>query len=205
MGKYMKKSRVSDVPPQHAMVSGVRTRAKTLALQKQFQVELDASSLCYLELRNRRLHKLYPPYALPSRPPVHRQQLRRFRERSEGNVASLVENEGGSETEECVDAPGKASLRENDLECAEVMVRTAMESTPCGLIRNPVTTRTPGSTTRRGPGSSSQLLRDYPTMQEMEEFFALAEEQQHKLFLEKYNFDIVKDSPTPGRFEWVRV
>ncbi|KAK4751067.1 hypothetical protein SAY87_004549 [Trapa incisa] len=210
MGKYMKKSRISEVSPQQVIASGVRTRAKTLALQKQGHVELDASSLSYLELRSRRLHKLSPSSSLPSRPLAHRQQSRRFSDRSEGDEASIVENEGDRETEDCVDGFIEASLGENDPELEEMMDRTTRESTPCSLIRNPITIRAPGSTTRRGPHMvsqrvQSQLLGDFPTMQEMEEFFTLAEEQQQKLFLDKYNFDIVKDSPIPGRFEWVQV
>lgn len=36
----------------------------------------------------------------------------------------------------------------------------------------------------------------------MDEFFAGAEEEQQKIFIEKYNFDPVTDKPLPGRFEW---
>lgn len=123
MGKYVKKSRVSEVSPQQALASGVRTRAKTLALQKQLQVEPDASSLCYLQLRSRRLHKLSPPSSFPSGPPAHRQQPRRFRGRPEGDRAPLVENRGASEAEDCVDVHVEASLGENDVECEEMMNR----------------------------------------------------------------------------------
>ncbi|VVB04348.1 unnamed protein product [Arabis nemorensis] len=40
---------------------------------------------------------------------------------------------------------------------------------------------------------------------EIEDFFAYAEQQQQRNFIEKYNFDTVSDNPLPGRYEWVKV
>lgn len=70
--------------------------------------------------------------------------------------------------------------------------RTTRESTPCSLIRDPDTIRTPGSTTRptnsaeanRRIQNSSQ--RHIPTAHDMNELFAGAEEEQQKKFIEKY-------------------
>ncbi|KAE8704801.1 Cyclin-dependent kinase inhibitor family protein, putative isoform 2 [Hibiscus syriacus] len=44
-----------------------------------------------------------------------------------------------------------------------------------------------------------------PTEAELEEFFAPAEKKLQKQFAEKYNYDIVKDEPLEGRYEWVRL
>uniref|UniRef100_A0A2N9H7J1 Cyclin-dependent kinase inhibitor n=1 Tax=Fagus sylvatica TaxID=28930 RepID=A0A2N9H7J1_FAGSY len=44
-----------------------------------------------------------------------------------------------------------------------------------------------------------------PTESELEEFFAAAEKDVQKRFAEKYNYDIVKDIPLEGRYEWVRL
>ncbi|KAK1383295.1 Cyclin-dependent kinase inhibitor [Heracleum sosnowskyi] len=38
---------------------------------------------------------------------------------------------------------------------------------------------------------------------ELEEFFAAAEEKLRKQFTDKYNYDISKDEPLSGRYEWV--
>jgi len=62
MGKYMKKSKIAgdvaavimEAPPPHSHL-GVRTRAKTLALQNT-----SPDSSAYLQLRSRRLLKLPP-------------------------------------------------------------------------------------------------------------------------------------------------
>nr|XP_043624608.1 cyclin-dependent kinase inhibitor 7-like isoform X2 [Erigeron canadensis] len=40
---------------------------------------------------------------------------------------------------------------------------------------------------------------------EIDEFFALAERKEQKRFADKYNYDIVKDVPTEGRYQWVRL
>ncbi|XP_062102049.1 cyclin-dependent kinase inhibitor 7-like [Humulus lupulus] len=44
-----------------------------------------------------------------------------------------------------------------------------------------------------------------PTELELEEFFTVAEKDIQKRFQDKYNYDIVKDSPLEGRYEWVRL
>ncbi|KAK8710338.1 hypothetical protein V6N13_145668 [Hibiscus sabdariffa] len=44
-----------------------------------------------------------------------------------------------------------------------------------------------------------------PTEADLEEFFAAAEKKVKKQFTEKYNYDIVKDEPLEGRYQWVRL
>ncbi|PWA85810.1 cyclin-dependent kinase inhibitor 7 [Artemisia annua] len=44
-----------------------------------------------------------------------------------------------------------------------------------------------------------------PSAKELDEFFKEAEKHQQKRFIEKYNFDIVKDVPIEGRYEWVKL
>ncbi|KAL9315477.1 hypothetical protein ACSQ67_016478 [Phaseolus vulgaris] len=81
------------------------------------------------------------------------------------------------------------------------------ESTPCSLIRDPNAIHTPGSTTRQRTLQikHEHIQRNIPPAHELEEFFSYAEKQQQKMFMEKYNFDIVNDVPLPGQYEWVPV
>ncbi|KAB1207103.1 Cyclin-dependent kinase inhibitor 7 [Morella rubra] len=44
-----------------------------------------------------------------------------------------------------------------------------------------------------------------PPEEEIEEFFATAEKYEQKRFAEKYNYDIVKDMPLEGRYQWIRL
>ncbi|CAA2975818.1 cyclin-dependent kinase inhibitor 7-like isoform X2 [Olea europaea var. sylvestris] len=44
-----------------------------------------------------------------------------------------------------------------------------------------------------------------PSEAELEEFFAAAEKDLQKKFIDKYNYDIVKDEPLEGRYEWVQL
>ncbi|CAJ1939427.1 unnamed protein product [Sphenostylis stenocarpa] len=44
-----------------------------------------------------------------------------------------------------------------------------------------------------------------PPEAEIEEFFVMAEKYEQKRFVEKYNFDIVRDMPLEGRYQWVRL
>ncbi|GMH24601.1 hypothetical protein Nepgr_026444 [Nepenthes gracilis] len=59
--------------------------------------------------------------------------------------------------------------------------------------------------------SAEANYRHRPTVQkipsefEIEEFFAAAEKDIQKSFIEKYNFDLVRDIPLKGRYEWIPV
>ncbi|CAN0915728.1 Cyclin-dependent kinase inhibitor 4 [Linum grandiflorum] len=120
-------------------------------------------------------------------------------------------NDQGKDSNQNGDLALEASFGENCLE-TEGKDRSTRESTPCSLIRDPETTRTPGSTTR--PTSSTNAstrmqnssTRRIPTAREMDEFFAGAEEEQVKQFIDKYNFDPVNEKPLPpGRYEWEKI
>ncbi|GAB2298529.1 hypothetical protein Dimus_032593 [Dionaea muscipula] len=247
MGNYTKKGKItSDVA---TMEVGVRTRAKTLALQPN-------PELSYLQLRSRRLEKAQFQTPLTKQKPERQTQLRqsgsdcnsnpqrtmvsrvRVGSVNSGSVGSVSfsccskknqevrfvdstsvvdatagENEAAEE-EELVDFGGiciEASFGENnfELDCAE---RSARESTPCSFIRDLDTVGTPGSAVRPSCHATAASRRSRNTMQriiptafEMEEFFVNAELEQQKLFVERYNFDVVNDSPLPGHYEWVRV
>lgn len=76
------------------------------------------------------------------------------------------------------------------------MYRSTRETTPCSLIRCSDTMGTPGSTTRPTHSSTTNqrirnsMQRSIPTTNEMEEFFASAEQQQQRVFIEKYAHNI---------------
>ncbi|KAK4492428.1 hypothetical protein RD792_003235 [Penstemon davidsonii] len=215
MGKYMRKAKTTgDVLLMDASL-GVRTRAKTLALQRLHSSaavtppsKIDDS--CYLELRSRRLEKST----------LIRENSRKTSSQKQGFVRGEKENNLNEKEEarleeedgcfEIGDTEIEASCGENNLDL-EARARSTRESTPCSFIRAAYTITTPGSSTKqRSPTFANQraqnaLLRNIPTALEMEEFFAHAEQSQQRLFMDKYNFDVVNDLPLPGRYEWVRV
>ncbi|KAL9262901.1 Cyclin-dependent kinase inhibitor 3-like protein [Drosera capensis] len=193
MGKYMKKSKPNVLEMNH----GVCTRAKTLAMQLH-----PVSELSYLQLRSRRLEK---PQFPPPEPRTPRQQrtgkdTTQLRKKNESHLG--LEEEG-------VGIEGSCG-GENNLEF-DGAERSTRESTPCSFIRDMDSATTPGSAMRPSCSAAASrkarnvMQRIIPTTFEMEEFFADAELQQQKLFMEKYNFDIASDSPLPGRYEWVQV
>ncbi|KAG8389091.1 hypothetical protein BUALT_Bualt02G0193200 [Buddleja alternifolia] len=193
MGKYIKKPKTTrDVAVMDVSQSslGVRTRAKTLALQRLQSSAAAASPADYLELRSRRLEKppLYRKTPAPKQGFVCRDNQNR---QIEGSPRKASSGSG---------FPIGLSKEEDG--------RSTRESTPCSFIRASETITTPGSSTKqRDPSVRAQnaFLRNIPTAREMEEFFADAEQPQQRLFIEKYNFDIVNDVPLSGRYEWVKV
>ncbi|BAU00202.1 hypothetical protein LR48_Vigan06g033800 [Vigna angularis] len=52
---------------------------------------------------------------------------------------------------------------------------------------------------------ASSKARTMPTESELEEFFVTAEKDIQKRFQDKYNYDVVKDMPLEGRYEWVQL
>ncbi|KAK4441513.1 Cyclin-dependent kinase inhibitor 3 [Sesamum alatum] len=208
MGKYTRKAKMTaDVALMDVSQSylGVRTRAKTLALQR-LQSAAANPDACYLELRSRRLEK-----------PMQQQNSRQ----SCGCRGKEEDLEVGNR-EECfqtgvilgsIEAGGlgiEVSFGENvlDIEAAE---RGTRESTPCSLIRAADTITPPGSTTKQtcssAPTERAQDVRvvNVPSSRDLEDFFAREEQLLQRHFVEKYNFDIMNDLPLPGRYEWVAV
>ncbi|XP_077227830.1 cyclin-dependent kinase inhibitor 4-like [Tasmannia lanceolata] len=188
MGKYMRKAKATrEVAVMEVSQSslGIITRAKTLALQKT------TSSTSYLQLRNRRLEK--PTFVFTTEPKKTKEKPTTEKE---SISTSILENE--------------ASFGENVCEI-DGRERNIRETTPSSLIRDSHNVETPGSTTR--PTNSTAANRrirnaahnNIPTSLEIEEFFAGLEQQQQRIFIEKYNFDPINDSPLPGLYEWVRL
>ncbi|KAG5394640.1 hypothetical protein IGI04_024603 [Brassica rapa subsp. trilocularis] len=205
MGKYMKKSKITnnDTEPTEPTSLGVRTRAaKTLALKRLNSSASDSAlagdSSCYLQLRSRRLEK---PMALtePKQPPRIKESASKGRVNS-GSGSVRVDGDdwfGKSEAfcgENSPDFESRQSTR---------------ESTPCNFAEDLEIIVTPGSSTKSMRTATRDCMRDrdssVPSTTELEEFFAYAEQQQQRLFMDKYNFDIVNDVPLTGRYEWVQV
>ncbi|OVA11308.1 Cyclin-dependent kinase inhibitor [Macleaya cordata] len=262
MGKYMRKAKITgEVAVMELAQSslGVRTRAKTLALQRLQNMTTAStaatnSGTSYLQLRSRRLEKpcLVVTTNESKKQQQHQQQQQQQQPKestckqnpnpnsrtssrlvvssvNSGSVGSVSlsskKNEENLSTtkeatvvlekeeatqETCNDLGIEASFGENVLEL-EGRDRSTRESTPCSLIRDSDTVGTPGSTTRPTNSAATNRRiqntsrRNIPTTHEMEEFFAGAEQQQQRIFTEKYNFDPVSDSPLPGRYEWVKL
>ncbi|XP_031267202.1 cyclin-dependent kinase inhibitor 4-like [Pistacia vera] len=255
MGKYMRKAKTAGEVAVMDLSLGVRTRARTLALQKSSIPPSPSSTASsagaggsYLQLRSRRLVKSPilvndsakrakqgtakekencasenqnqdPNSSNPNSSNSNSRARVRVSQADSGSNGSGQKNESNSnenvgvgvEEETNKDLGVEASFGENALEI-EGRERGTRESTPCSLIRQPEAIRTPGSTTRPRPTSSMEgrVVRNstrgqIPTAHEMNQFFAGAEEEQQRQFVEKYNFDPVNDKPLPGRFEWEKV
>lgn len=188
----MKKSKVKGDVAVVMETMGVctRRRAKTLAAAAAKVADEDDAS--YLQLRSRRLHK---PSLL-----VTKQQ-----KPSTPNSKDHVDDNYCHS--HCEPQP-QHSFGESNLDFhARDSDRSTRESTPCSLIRDSDCIGTPGSTTKRTTDQSvrNNIQRNFPTRQEMEEFFRSAELQQQRIFMEKYNFDAVNERPLPGRYEWMRI
>ncbi|KAK1428474.1 hypothetical protein QVD17_17309 [Tagetes erecta] len=210
MGKYMRKPKLTgDTMTVFDVVShsslGVRTRAKTLALQKLQALNSSTVSppspaseqTSYLQLRSRRLVK----------PPVQRLSCSSQRNPNPRavncSIGSYSVGSGlvGVRIEDCEETE-EACFGEND--CIQ---RSTRESTPCSSIKDINVICTPGSSTRSRnlETSNYSTTRSMPLSREIEDFFVVHEQQQHTRFANKYNFNFVIEKPLEGCYEWVKV
>ncbi|XP_073023233.1 cyclin-dependent kinase inhibitor 3-like isoform X2 [Primulina eburnea] len=208
MGKYMRKAKTAGdtavMEMSQSSPLGVRTRAKTLALQRLQSTAASTAAppndSCYLELRSRRLEKQPPPHQHNSREDqgLEHSEDRTREECCEAALISCSVGAGGLEIE--------ASFGENNLDTEAN--RSTKEITPSNSTR---AAGTPCSSTRkvhsRAPSQRLPLnavFVNMPALHELEDFFAIEEQAMQRHFIEKYNFDFVNDSPLPGRYEWVK-
>ncbi|KAG6571582.1 Cyclin-dependent kinase inhibitor 3, partial [Cucurbita argyrosperma subsp. sororia] len=207
MGKYMKKSKLTgDIALMEvSMLSsqGLRPRAaKILALQRlnksssqsvaaSSPTPLSSSSSSYLHLRRRRLEngeccraRLTPECSSTG------SRLMRDSVNSEksGNV---------SDVEDCREFGG-----ENWGTAEKIHGSMAKDSS---TNETPLSTRTEMNSRSTKSRGQMELLKSFPTANDIEEFFAQEELWQQRTFIQKYNFDFASDMPLPGRYEWVQV
>lgn len=91
---------------------------------------------------------------------------------------------------------GEASSKQ--MECHRTEAR---EDTKSGDQESPATT----SSTKLPDTKSTVQMKRMPSDTEIEEFFVAAEKDLQKRFSDKYNYDIVKDVPLEGRYDWVQI
>ncbi|MQL71675.1 hypothetical protein Taro_003994 [Colocasia esculenta] len=186
MGRYMRKAKITGevvvMEVSHQSSWGVRTRARTLALQRDASpppapapTAPGTDSGSYIQLRSRRLEK---PLAVPSRTtgtreggpragatakaPQPKSPRRGAASVNSGPVSGPASKggsrEGGREEQFSETSLGnddvEASFGENVLESEASDSRNVRETTPCSLIRDSESTGTPGSSTRSRPTSS---------------------------------------------------
>ncbi|KAF5958224.1 hypothetical protein HYC85_005449 [Camellia sinensis] len=221
MGKYMRKSKgIGEIQVMEVAYVGVRTRARALAMDaeprsgtaKRRKVvggagrgELKFSS-SLIQLRSRRRLVVTPADMEGSG----------RRTVSNGRCSSPVSDRVPVSccSSNASSEFAKESLKIVDLEENSVQLETSTCEFDCRERRE----MTPSSQLQAESGelessarlseanSGRRLTADkMPSETEIEEFFVAAEKSLQKQFTEKYNYDIVKDMPLEGRYEWVRI
>ncbi|KAL3506382.1 hypothetical protein ACH5RR_031764 [Cinchona calisaya] len=230
MGKHIKKLKgargVAIAKLKHEQTSiGVRTRAKTLALQcaQTLSSSFLATSVAlkngrkgdsYLQLRSRKVERL-PPFGAKrigqkqrknnGKGPANKTKETE-KKLQKDKMLEENENEKGNNDFDKLEVV-ETSCGENVLEF-ESKGRSTRESSPCNLMRDPEIPPPLRCTKRSNTTSTGQNPMQFfhiPAIDIMHERFADDEERDRKEFIEKYNFDPLKDEPLPGRFEWEKL
>ncbi|KAK9038766.1 hypothetical protein V6N11_023621 [Hibiscus sabdariffa] len=158
------------------------------------------STTSYIQLRSRRI------------------LVDHHRNRYDGNRCLSANSDHDDEVSCCSSNIGSSDKRIDielsDLEGESIEVETSThfsssesmrETTPFSHLR--AEPENLDSTSRSSETNSRRrsTVEKMPTEAQLEEFFAPAEKKLQKQFAEKYNYDIVKDEPLEGRYEWVRL
>ncbi|GJR66518.1 cyclin-dependent kinase inhibitor 7-like protein [Tanacetum coccineum] len=132
---------------------------------------------------------------------ISNQELRvskRYQFDSDVSVSCCSSNESVNEIFKCRDLEVSENERDDDSDARE------RESTPTSKLNDEIVEKKPKSA--ENVKSRREVLPEKtPPAAEIEAFFAAAENDLHKRFKEKYNFDIVNDVPLKGRYEWVEL
>ncbi|WCJ31115.1 Cyclin-dependent kinase inhibitor family protein [Euphorbia peplus] len=127
----------------------------------------------------------------------------------------------------CCSSNGSSDQRIHaDLEEESVGVETSVyyssrerrETTPSSNLRTELSSDGELDSTARPAAAAAPAAEDstrrsistaattkMPTESELNEFFNEAEKKMQKRFADKYNYDVVKDEPLEGRYQWVRL
>ncbi|KAG9450926.1 hypothetical protein H6P81_010891 [Aristolochia fimbriata] len=207
MGKYMRKCKgMGEIA---VMEVGPLTRARTLALAaasgKRRKVAAAAAAAVELPLRGRRVAAADKPASCRKSPGSARVTADRCPS-ADRIVASRCSSNGSCDRR-------MERLRSADLEAAggegfEVSLdldsAERRETTPSSNLRadyddlDSTTAPSSDSNSGRKPTAPPKM----PSEAEIEDFFSSAESHERKRFVEKYNFDVKKEAPLDGRYEW---
>ncbi|KAL8124876.1 uncharacterized protein LOC141719112 [Apium graveolens] len=197
---------------------GVRTRAEALGMEKD-------SSAQMMKRRKVEAEELALSSSSLTQEPSNIGTISNQACISQGN-AKAAENEskfsnfGSDSSASCCSSNELSAEATTDhkLNSADLEESVAAEA----LSSNEYNTRECGETTPLNqqagqtlqPESTSVVTSSYhqittekfmPSESELEEFLAVAEKNVRKQFIEKYNYDISKDEPLSGRYEWIKL
>ncbi|KAJ8568908.1 hypothetical protein K7X08_032605 [Anisodus acutangulus] len=128
--------------------------------------------------------------------------------RSLVSPASSLENYASSEpavsSTSCLSRNSKSLYLDEN--CREVMVASKENTQMTKMPKNKNSRRriTPENMGKRENSPPRIMPEKIPTRNDIEEFFAACEKDMFKRFREKYNFDLEKEEPLEGRYEWVQ-
>lgn len=210
MGKYIRKRKgLGEVSVMEVAQVGVRTRARAMAAEnsggeKRRKVssvgELRFSS-SLVQLRSRSQVSVTPENSVS---PADSSD-RCVSASSDHVMASCCSSNGSMEKESLKFADLEGESAEIETSRYKLDRRERRETTPPNEFQ--AESGELESTAKPSEASSRRIsmVEKMPPEAELEEFFAAAEKSIRKQFTEKYNYDIVKDLPLEGRYEWVKL
>ncbi|CAG7868129.1 unnamed protein product [Brassica rapa] len=97
-----------------------------------------------------------------------------------------------------LDLEGEQQISETEVSSLITISFSRAQGSPSSEILGEMDSATTTKTERQ-----EKKAKAPPTQAELDDFFSAAERGQQKRFTDKYNYDIVNDTPLEGRYEWV--
>lgn len=181
---------------------GVRTRARALSMaaaakrRKVSGVESKLSATSLIQLRSGRRAVVQGNSASPA---ASGHSDRATASCCSSNASSDVANE----SVKIVDLETASS--EIETSTSNLSNRGRRETTPSSEIQEESGELESTARPTEANAHRRSLAGAMPSEIELEEFFVAAEKKLQKKFTEKYNYDIAKDVPLEGRYEWIQL
>ncbi|CAJ2646209.1 cyclin-dependent kinase inhibitor 7-like protein [Trifolium pratense] len=147
----------------------------------------------------------------------NRNENRKLSKKSPTVLPELEPSSGSISDEEfpasCCSSNGSDGITEERIKSLDLEVESAqVETSTCNCGEEEKQRREmnrssefQGNSQETNSHRQNSSPKNMPTEFELDEFFSAAEKNIQKKFQEKYNYDIVKDVPLKGRYEWVEL
>ncbi|XAR73978.1 hypothetical protein NMG60_11008122 [Bertholletia excelsa] len=213
MGKYMRKyKRIGEIAVMEVGHAGVRKRARAIAIaaeassgnkrRKAAPRELRCSPSIF-QLRSGGRVKVKPKDS------VSPSTSRILVQRTVSNDRCSSDSSDNFPTSCCSSTASsdraKQGFKVSDLEDDSVQIETSTCEYFGPRERREMTSSSEVQVESEANSRPRLSVEKMPSDPELEEFFAVAEKDLQKRFAEKYNYDIIKDVPLEGRYDWIRL
>ncbi|CAL9082042.1 unnamed protein product [Musa textilis] len=205
MGKHLSKRRqIGELAVMEATKpKGARTRTRTRTARRLALAALDGRRISKKRKATEEYHQIsnleLRSCSVVLKPRIARSAANSGGRRNSSPELSRISRSSSDASSEAAETPFRSS---EELDDATFFRRNGERKETTAWSNDGDATSDLESTVEMGSRGRSTAIAT-PSDAELEEFFAGAERDLRRRFVERYNFDVVEDVPLAGRYEWI--